>query len=205
MTSGTRIASIGPDSETPERSFPSQDERRPEPLELDDAIEEASYTMVQEEDFLPARRRQWIIPALAIAGASGWTAFFLWAHHAAILAGASAEQWVSWIGLWAVPVLLVVALWLLVMRNSHREAVRFGITARSLSEESQRLEQRLVTVNRELSLAREFIASQSRDIESLGRVACERLSQHSDQLAGLIADNGEQVNAIASVSTTALE
>ena len=161
--------------------------------------------MVQEEDFLPARRRQWIIPALAIAGASGWTAFFLWAHHAAILAGASAEQWTSWIGLWAIPVLLVVALWLLVMRNSHREAVRFGITARSLSEESQRLEQRLVTVNRELSLAREFIASQSRDIESLGRVACERLSQHSDELAGLIADNGEQVNAIASVSTTALE
>ncbi len=190
----------------PERSFPSQEEgERPEPLELDHAIEDVSYTMVQEEDFLPAHNRQWMIPALAIASVSGWTAFFLWAHRTAILAGASPERWAGWIGLWSIPVLLVVALWLLAMRNSHREAVRFGITARSLSEESQRLEQRLVTVNRELSLAREFIASQSRDIESLGRVACERLSQHSDELAGLIVHNGEQVDAIATVSATALE
>ena len=194
----------------PERSFSPEGER-PEPLELrdaiedDDAIEEAAYTMVQEEDFLLAQRYRWIIPALAVAAVASWTAFFLWAHRVAILADASPERWAGLIGLWAIPVLLVVVLWLLAMRNSHREAVRFGITARSLSEESQRLEQRLVTVNRELSLAREFIASQSRDIESLGRVACERLSQHSDHLAGLISHNGEQVDAIASVSTTALE
>lgn len=202
---GTRIASIGPDSETAEDSFQAPEGERLEPLELEDAIEEATYTMVEEEDFLPGRSWQWLTPALAMVTGLGWTAFFIWAHRTAIMAGASPEQWTTWIGLWAMPLLLVIGLWLVIMRNSRRESVRFGIAARSLSEESQRLEQRLVTVNRELSLAREFIASQSRDIESLGRVACERLSQHSGQLAGLIADNGEQVEAIASVSATALE
>jgi hypothetical protein len=90
------------------------------------------------------------------------------------------------------------------MRNSRREAARFGETARVLSEESAKLETRLTTVNRELSLAREFISAQSRDIESLGRVATERLSQHSDKLAGLIADNGTRIDAIETVSAAAL-
>src|SRR5690606_30122822 len=102
-------------------------------IEDDDAIEEAAYTMVQEEDFLLAQRYRWIIPALAVAAVASWTAFFLWAHRVAILADASPERWAGLIGLWAIPVLLVVVLWLLAMRNSHREAVRFGITARSLS------------------------------------------------------------------------
>ncbi len=69
---------------------------------------------------------------------------------------------------WAVPVLLVVGLWLLAMRSSRREASRFANVAHSLREESALLETRLVTVNRELSLARDFIAAQSRDLESLG-------------------------------------
>jgi hypothetical protein len=201
MTTG-RIASIGPGSDTAEYSFPTQEE---EPLELHDAIEEAAYTVVTEEDLLPGSNHQWLLPGLALLIIAGWSAFFIWAHLDGISAPATAEQWTGWIGTWAIPVLLVIALWLLIMRNSHREAVRFGITARTLSVESERLEHRLVTVNRELSLAREFIASQSRDIESLGRVACDRLSQHSGQLASLIADNGERVEAIASVSETALE
>ena len=101
--------------------------------------------------------------------------------------------------------LLVVALWLLAMRNSRREAARFGEAAQTLAQESALLERRLATVNRELSLARDFIAAQSRDLESLGRVASERISQHADRLQGLIHDNGAQVEAIGRVSTTALE
>jgi hypothetical protein len=94
--------------------------------------------------------------------------FFRLVHQQTILAGASPAQWSAWIVDWAVPVLLVVALWLLAMRNSRREAARFGVAAQSLAQESALLERRLVTVNRELSLARDFIAAQSRDLESLG-------------------------------------
>ena len=164
------------------------------------------------EDFIspdrPARRRErfgWILPALAILAVLDWTVFFGLVHRQAMLAGASPAQWAAWIVDWSVPVVLVVALWLLAMRNSRREAARFGHAARELSHESAVLERRLAVVNRELSLARDFMAAQSRDLESLGRVAGERLSEHADRLQDLVRDNGAQVEAIGRVSTTALE
>ena len=51
-------------------------------------------------------------------------------------------------------------------------------------------------VNRELSLAREFLAAQSRDLEALGRIAAERISHHAAELQHLITTNGAQVEAI---------
>ena len=147
----------------------------------------------------------WVLPTLAVLAILGWSGFFGWVHQLEILAGASPAQWAQWVVDWSVPVLLIVALWLLAMRNSRREAARFGDAARELAHESTALERRLAVVNRELSLARDFIAAQSRDLESLGRVAGERLSEHAERLQVLVRDNGAQVEAIGRVSTTALE
>ncbi len=146
----------------------------------------------------------WLAPVLALAAVGGWTGFFGWSHIDAFTAGATPREWSTLVSEWAVPVLLVVGLWLLAMRSSTREARRFGATAQMLASESRSLEQRLVSVNAELSLARDFIAAQSRDLESLGRIASERLSANADRLQSLIRDNGEQVNAIGEVSDTAL-
>ena len=170
-----------------------------ESLVLDESYEEAW------EDESAPRRWGWIVPTLAVLTILGWTGFFGWVHQRGILAGGTPEEWSGWIVAWAVPVLLVVSLWLLALRHSRREAARFTDVARALSLESGRLEQRLAIINRELSLARDFIAAQSRDLELLGRVASERISQHADALQGLIRDNGEQVETIGRVSATALE
>ncbi|MBX7531526.1 ATPase [Qipengyuania sp. 1XM1-15A] len=169
-------------------------------------IEEVEYEdaeWLEEEAVLPKRR--WIVPTLALLAIAGWTGFFVWTNRADMLAGATAQQGIAWTTSWAIPVLLIVGLWMLATRNSAHEAKRFGEIAYSLSEESRRLEERLVVVNRELSLAREFLGSQTRDLEYLGRSATERISENADRLQGLIRDNGEQVDAIASVSATALE
>jgi chromosome segregation ATPase len=168
------------------------------------AVEEQPVEEFWEDEPAP-RRFGWVVPALAVLAIIGWTGFFGWAHQREILAGGTPAQWSAWVTAWAVPVLLVVSLWLLAMRNSRREATRFGETARTLSFESARLEERLSVINRELSLARDFIAAQSRDLESLGRVAGERISEHAERLQGLIHDNGEQVDRIGRVSTTALD
>jgi hypothetical protein len=152
-----------------------------------------------------AGRFGWAVPALALCAVLGWTAVFVWARLDAMLAGADATHWTDWATAWAVPVLLVATLWLLAMRTSRREAARFVDSTRALAEESTRLEERLTTVNRELSLAREFITSQSRDLETFGRLAVERLSTHAEQLQALVRDNGAQVDAISTVSTTALD
>lgn len=168
------------------------------------AVPAQDEVVVEEVWDEPAPRRfGWIVPTLAILAVLGWTAFFGWAHQREILAGGAPQEWSGWIVSWAVPVLLVVSLWLLAMRNSRREASRFADAAAALSHESTRLEQRLSVVNRELSLARDFIAAQSRDLESLGRVASERISEHAGRLQELIVENSAQVDSIGRVSETA--
>ena len=160
------------------------------------------------EEPVAAPRRPWFAigtAVLTVAALAGWTALFVMTNMTAMQESRDLSQWTGWIRDWSVPVLLLAVVWLLMMRNSAREAQRFGATARLLGDESARLEQRLTVVNRELSLAREFIAGQTRDIDALGRIATERLSQHSDKLAGLIHDNGARIDAIGDVSTAALE
>lgn len=202
MTGGSRIVAIGSGAE--QATAPVQ---QPDELLLDTAADHpaeiAGYADWEEEP-APAPARRWQVPALAIVAALTWTGFFGWANQWA-LAGATPQQAISLVTSWAVPVLLVVTLSILATRNSREEALRFGQTARLLSDESAHLEARLTVINRELSLAREFLASQSRDLDSLGRVATEKLSTHAERLEALIAGNGDRIDTIASVSSNALD
>lgn len=146
----------------------------------------------------------WIAPALAVLTMAGWTGFFGWTVSAEALAGAAPATWAGWIVSWSVPMGLIGILWLLAMRSSRVEANRFAASAALLSRESAELEARLKVVNRELSLAREFLAAEARDLEALGRIAAERISTHAAELQALVASNGAQVEAIGSASETAL-
>jgi hypothetical protein len=158
-----------------------------------------------EEEAPLAQGRDWLLSALALAAVALWTAFFAWARRDAFTGGIGADAWTRLLADWALPVLLIGVIWLIFMRSSRREAMRFGDTARILSNESARLEARLLTINRELSLAREFIAAQARDLDALGRIATERLSQNADRLQALIHDNGARIDSIGTVSEAALD
>ena len=202
MSGGNKIRAIGPE----------QAELDSESVQTDAAAEASNGDAApeyaedwEEDESPPARRFGWLLPALFLLAIAVWSGFFGWAYRAAFLAGVTPQDGIDLLVRWATPTLLVVAVWLLVARNSRREATRFGEVALSLRTESEALEQKLAVTNRELSLAREFLAAQSRELESLGRVAVERLSAHADRLQSLVHDNGDQVEAIASVSTTALE
>jgi chromosome segregation ATPase len=199
MTGGSRIRAI--DAAGPEGVGEEQTNPAAEPLPV------AEEPWEDEEAPVPAPRRWPALLALVLtlAVGAGWTALFVMANLTAMQAGGNLAQWTAWIRDWSVPPLLLALVWLLAMRNSRREALRFGEAARVLGEESSRLEARLSTVNRELSLAREFLAAQGRDIDALGRVAGERLSEHADRLAGLVTDNGARIEAIGTVSEAALD
>jgi len=157
------------------------------------------------EDEAEPAGRSWVIPSLATLGVAAWTIFYGWTIWPEVAADGTAQRWASSIIEWSVPTLLIIALLMLATRNSTREAQRYGLVARSLSDESELLESRLVIINRELSLAREFLGNQSRDLEYLGRSASERISEHADRLQGLIRNNGEQIDSIHGASTAALE
>lgn len=198
MTGGTRIIAFGSGGEEPaEHEFL-----------LTQEVADGHYAAdpVEEDAPAPLRRlSEWLLPALALLVIIGWTVAFAIARGPSLAAAPGLGGWVALVGDWAPPVMLVAIGWLIVMRHSRREAVRFGDAARLLSDESARLETRLATVNRELSLAREFISAQSRDLETLGRIAADRLSQNADRLQALIRDNDSRIEAIGNVSAAALD
>ncbi len=201
MTGGNRVVAIGPGSqEVAGEEFLLTEEVKTlsvEPEAVPDWDAEAA----------PEPRRLAVLAAPIAAGLAiaAWTGLFVWSQAAGPVSLADPAQWAGWIRDWSVPVLLIAVVWLLAMRTSRREATRFGDAARLLSEESGKLETRLAAVNGELSIAREFIASQARDLESLGRVATERLSQSAQRMETLIQDNTRQVETIGTVSEAALD
>jgi len=158
-----------------------------------------------DETASPLPQKFGLAPIVAALLVLAWTGFFGWANAPMFMAEPRPANAASLIVQWSMPVMMIGVGWLLVMRSSTREARRFGEAAQLLSTESALLEERLTAVNRELSLAREFIASQSRDLESLGRVAADRLSQNAERLQGLIAENGARVETIGAVSKAALD
>ena len=206
MTGGNRIVALGAssiDAERDEFLLTEQAEAPEAPAEPEASAQEWDADWVQTR--APSRWPGMIAPVSAILAIIGWTALFAWSKRAAFALPPDLDTVIGWIASWSGPVLLVCVVWLLAMRTSRREAGRFGDAARLLGEESERLAARLTSVNGELSMAREFIAAQTRDLDSLGRVAVERISQNAEQLQSLIHNNSAQVESIASVSTAALD
>lgn len=146
----------------------------------------------------------WIAPVLAGAVVAGWTLLFALAQGPAIAAAGLAGLG-GWIAQWSAPVVLVALVYLIAMRSGRAEAIRFADASAALRREAQALETRLASVNRELSLAREFLGAQSRDLDSLGRVAVERISEHSSRLEALVQTNSAQVDSIGNVSAAAVQ
>lgn len=198
MNGGSRIIAFGSGSEDPQ---PDQSQHAAGALDATDWAAEEEWA---EEAPAPSRATLYLA-ALALVAIAGWTGFFAWANGSAFAVGLSPQQVIALVSAWAPPVVVLCLVWLIALRTSTREASRFNDAARALRIESEQLDRRLSTVNRELSLAREFIAAQNRDLDSLGRLAAERITQHAERLDGLIKSNGAQIDAIANVSGTALD
>jgi SMC interacting uncharacterized protein involved in chromosome segregation len=141
----------------------------------------------------------WAALALGVA----WTAAFVWASLPMWLAMMTPELAMQAIAQWAMPVAMIAALYLVMQRNSHSEARRFAQLAGSLRAESSLLETRLAHVNAELSLAREFLANQSLELESLGRVSSDRLRSFAEELRATIQASDTGMRAIGEVSAAA--
>lgn len=154
-----------------------------------------------EGDSAPAPRRP-VLPALALAVLVIWTGAFIWINRGE--ANLLPTTVLMLIALWSGPAVLLAMLAYALHMGGARSALRMGDAARALRGESVALEERLIAMNRELSLARDFIAAQSRDLDSLGRQTIDRLTQHGDHLAGLVHDNAAGLKTISTVSDAAL-
>ncbi|WP_147367263.1 hypothetical protein [Aurantiacibacter xanthus] len=157
-----------------------------------------------EEETSEASSRDRMLAIVFGALMVGWAGFCVWAQRDSLSGGAAPSDWMSGLFELLVPLLLLALLWQALLRTGRAQQRRFADTARMLAAESSALEARLTVVNRELSLARDFIASQSRDLESLGRVATERLTGSAETLQGLITVNGDRIERISHVGESAV-
>jgi len=207
MGEGKKIIDLrhGRSEENPAAQEPVPDMAAPANLVRAGAEEPSdSHAPWSSDEEVPAAapvigRWGWAALALGVA----WTAAFVWASLPMWLAMMTPELAMQAIAQWAMPVALIAALYLVMQRNSHSEARRFAQLAGSLRAESSLLETRLAHVNAELSLAREFLANQSLELESLGRVSSDRLRSFAEELRATIQASDTGMRAIGEVSAAA--
>ena len=144
-----------------------------------------------------------VVPTMLLLAFAGWTAFFGLTYWPEAQSGLDNNRIVELIVRWAVPAVLIAVSWLLVMRNSSREATRFGNVAASLRNESVLLSQRMRTVNEEIALAREFLSQNARDLESLGRQSSQKLVESAQVLTAALADSDQKAKTLETVSQSA--
>lgn len=168
---------------------------------VDDLSEESFYEEVDESP--PRRWSAFLIPTFLTIAFVAWSGFFGWTYFAEASRGLANDRIVALITSWSVPALLLAVIWLLFMRNSRAEAARFGETGRLLRIESEALEVRMRTVNEEIALAREFLAQNARELETVGRQAARKLVEAAEQLGAALADSDEKAKTLETVSNAA--
>jgi uncharacterized protein YicC (UPF0701 family) len=157
-----------------------------------------------EPQLEPQGPLRWLVWGLAALLIGGWSVLFALAKAPALRSAPNPDTVVNLIIGWVLPVMLVL-MGVLIARTTLRDASRHAAVIHALAEESGRLEARLRAMNTELSLARDFIAAQGRDLESLGRIAVDRLSGSAERLKDLIAGQGRDMDQIGTVAAKALE
>jgi len=158
---------------------------------------------IADEALDRARAGRYITPALLLMAFAGWSTFFGMTYWSEAQFSMTNDRIVSLVVTWAIPTLLIAVLWLLTMRNSSREAVRFGKIAQSLRTESDALAIRMRTVNEEISLARQFLSQNARELETLGRQSSKNIENSAQILSAALADSDKKAKTLESVSNAA--
>ncbi len=172
-----------------------------EAIEAYDSSTESYYDDDEARD--GARWTAFVLPSFLILSGLGWSGFFGWTYFAEMQTGPSADRIATLVSSWAAPVLLLAVIWLLAMRHSRAEATRFGNVARTLRAESEALEIRMRTVNEEISMAREFLAQNARELETVGKQSSNNMVEAARILTTALADSDEKAKTLEAVSNAA--
>jgi len=193
-------ASIDSDAlgqETTQQDFPAENQQNSDSSAEDDWSHYADDIAAP-----PSRSRFMPMLLLAIAGLC-WTGFFLWANRDIFTTIPTPKTGIELLTQWCLPIITLGIIYLLYMRNSSREAGRFADVALSLRTESELLETRLKTVNNELSVAREFLSQESRELEFLGDHSSKKLTTAASLIRKSLEDGLGKMQKLDDVGDTA--
>lgn len=173
----------------------------------DDAIkdEEENWSHYADEEAISSSGAAIWPPLLLVLAIASWTAFFAWANRDIFVAVPTPKAGIDLVSDWSLPVIIFTLAYLLYMRNSSREASRFSDVASSLRSESEQLQTRLKTVNNELSMAREFLAGETRELETLGTQSTEKLTTAASSIKSALNDGLEKMTKLDKVGGAAYQ
>lgn len=205
MTAHSKIVEINRSSGDPANPDPvSGREEHLDASLTDEDYASETYEEYWEED---TPRRPWgkiaLATILAIA-AFAWTGFYVWVHQVELFSIPEPARISQLIVEWSAPIALLALAWLLVLRSSSTEARRFGDVAALLRRESEALEQRMRTVNGEIALARSFLAENAKEIDAVGRISAQRLTEAAGQLQSALHDSDERAKMLQVASNAAV-
>ena len=166
-------------------------------------VQAADYDDIADETPHRVSAGQYVAPTLLLIAFAGWSTFFGLTYWPEAQFSMNNDRIVTLIVTWAIPALFIAVLWLLVMRNSSREAMRFGKVASMLRTESDALALQMRTVNEEIALARQFLSQNARELETLGRQSSKKLVDSAQMLSAALADSDEKAKTLESVSNAA--
>lgn len=204
MTTRTKIVGLNRELAETEHETAMQDiDSNAEGAAEDDQAAEYDYDHGTDETSQYRGAGHYVAPTLLLIAFVGWSAFFGLTYWSEAQFGMNNDRVITLITTWAIPTLLIAVLWLLAMRNSSREALRFGKLANVLRTESDALAIRMRSVNEEISLARQFLSQNARELETVGRQSSKSLLDSAQMLSAALADSDEKAKTLELVSNAA--
>jgi len=204
MTTRTKIVGLNRELAETEHETAMQDiDSNAEGAAEDDQAAEYDYDHGTDETSQYRGAGHYVAPTLLLIAFVGWSAFFGLTYWSEAQFGMNNDRVITLIATWVIPTLLIAVLWLLAMRNSSREALRFGKLANVLRTESDALAIRMRSVNEEISLARQFLSQNARELETVGRQSSKSLSDSAQMLSAALADSDEKAKTLELVSNAA--
>ena len=178
---------MGVDSDAPDPDTDFQEFSEESQLDSDNLSEESWSHYSEDVASAPSKSRYIPVFLLGLA-VIGWTGFFVWANRDIFTAIPTPKAGIDLLTQWCLPMVTLGIAYLLYMRNSTKEANRFADVSSSLRAESTMLEMRLKTVNNELSVAREFLSQESRELEFLGDQSSSKLTTAAEMIKTSLTD-----------------
>lgn len=206
MTAQSKIVEIGRSQSDSSPSEYVVEEQVDVQQEFADAPASEEYLESEWHDIVESGR-PWgkiLLLIALISAALGWTGFFVWAHLPELAVLPAPARISELIVQWSAPVAVIGLLWLLSMRMSSTEAKRFGDVAALLRSESDALQNRMRNVNGEIALARSFLAENAKELETVGRLSAQRLTEAATQLSAALTDSDERAKMLQVASNAAV-
>ena len=181
----------------------AQDIENEQELLLENSLPDEAPLLDLPPEEEPALRSNFFSAVGFIFGlaAIAWIAFNIWVLFGRGTALPTVESVPAIIATIAMPLALLVATYILLMRNSRAEAHRFADTARVLREESTALEARVQRLARQLATARETMVEQASLLESYGAAASANMEASAGIIATRSAEAAESATAAERAST----